>query len=159
MELGNIFASDDYTDNGISQQERQEIVEARRLCRIIVTWIHSHFCLLDPDSGRELSIHDDVWMPYLARHIAVIRRHRAVESKSGDLTIRRQAAACIATLDLSFSDNLSLQSHLSGLKESGVRLMGWRYFPPVRIEIRSSPLEYDIGTPLTLLNAILLTSI
>ncbi|TEB24742.1 hypothetical protein FA13DRAFT_1714396 [Coprinellus micaceus] len=145
MELGNIFASDDYTDSGISQQERQEIVEARRLCRIIVTWIHSHFCLFDPDSGRELSIRNDVWMPYLARHILIIRRHRAVESKSGDLSVRRQAAACVATLDLSFSDNPSLQFHLSGLKESGARLPGWRHLQPVRIEMRLSALEYDTG--------------
>lgn len=63
--------------------------------------------------------------------------------RNGDQISRRQVAAWLATLDLSFSDNVSLQRHLSALDEDQANEPLWRHFPHVSIAIRLTPLQDD----------------
>lgn len=114
MELGNVLAGDDYTRDGISEPERQEIIEARRLCRRVVDWIRRHFIILDPRTQQEMSLNDDLWMPYLARYVKFIQECKTHQAKSR-LAHANQAQTILGVINESFTSNLKLQEHLASL--------------------------------------------
>ncbi|TEB24059.1 hypothetical protein FA13DRAFT_1797596 [Coprinellus micaceus] len=149
MELGNILAGDDYTHDGaISESERQDIIEARRLCRRMVDWVRRHFIIIDQLTKQEQSLYGEVWMPYLARFIRVILESKATEARSR-LPRSNEAQATISILNASFSGPGSevLQGHIaaldSGLANSNSLDLLFPGFRSISIQQRDKPLPDD----------------
>ncbi|TEB27312.1 hypothetical protein FA13DRAFT_1712685 [Coprinellus micaceus] len=154
MELGNVLAGDGYTSwhGAISESERQDIIEARRLCRGMVDWVRRHFIIFDQATKQEQSLYDQVWMPYLARYIRIILESKGAEAK-GRPPHSDDAQATISTLNASFSGAGSeiLQGHISALDSAlenssslDLLLPGFR---SIRIQERDQPLPDDQSEP------------
>lgn len=143
MELANLLAGDNYTDGALSERERYEIIEARRLCRRITHWIDAYHTVFDPTSAQEVSIQDYVGPAYLARWVLLVKSHIFGARSSRGKTQRQEDKVAFAN---TINSNESLRQHLSLLGGKVPEGPSWDVFPSLKTTVRASPLTDDSGT-------------
>ncbi|KAF6755591.1 hypothetical protein DFP72DRAFT_1067397 [Ephemerocybe angulata] len=89
LSLCNVFELVNALSHHLSDLDRLLFIEARRVCRTIVSWMGSHLHFRGR-TGAPLDIHRDIWMRYLARQVKSLQRYQdIVDCREG--TSRGQA--------------------------------------------------------------------
>jgi hypothetical protein len=143
MELSNVLAGDDYSEGTLSEYERQEMIEARRLCRRMVRWIEQYFLVLENASQRRIPIFDDVWMAYLARHVALIKRYQL--SGLGGSVVWDRNSSFLGTLEATVNENIPLSDRLRSFEGETITTLEWEAFRSMEVKALPEAQKCDLG--------------
>lgn len=125
----------------LTDLERHLLIEARRICRVIVAWLSVRF-LFTVEQNRRLDLYNDIWMLFLAKEVKSILVYQDILEQQGLLL---RPGFVQRRLDLCFDGNSSFQSKFASLDESKPSQFGWTHDLDFVVTIRDSPQHFPLG--------------
>ncbi|KAG2003769.1 hypothetical protein CC2G_004347 [Coprinopsis cinerea AmutBmut pab1-1] len=134
MELANVLSYETYLRGGVSDFQRQQFIEARRLCRRMVAIVNSRLQFTD-GKGRELDLHGDIWMRYLAIQVVATKEHKSYISTKRKPTISMQSLEMAVTT--CFEGHAPFHRQYSEILATRTTDLAWPSSFPFHLSVRS----------------------
>jgi hypothetical protein len=141
IELAEIFAL--ASSRGLSDYDIQQNVEARRLSRRIIAWVHSRFTFTD-ESGSPLDLYADLCIPYLVQHARILCDYKRVISSLSPVSVSPELIE--ANIQASFAQHALFRHHWSKMQNLTLETLSWPEDLQFNVIERCVPEGVDLGT-------------